>query len=97
MPADDPTRPEPRPSPIFLLDHGSIGYQTGRSTIDPGWVEVVIEDDEVELTLVSTPAKLFALGLSIASMLSLDALGLARIEALEDQVRRLSGGEDPGL
>jgi len=76
-----------RPSPVILLDHGSIGYQSMRSSIDERWVEVILEDDEVEVTLVSTPAKLLALGLNIAGMVTTDAFQeVERVGAALDRI-----------
>lgn len=54
MSTNDTTR---RPPSVFLLDHGSVGYQCMPSAIDDRWIEIIIEDDEVEVTLVTTPAK----------------------------------------
>lgn len=65
MSDDNPTR---RPPSTFLLDHGSVGFQCVKSSIDEKWLEVTIEDDEVEVTIVTTPWKLISIGLHIAAM-----------------------------
>jgi hypothetical protein len=89
MSDSNPTR---RPPSTFLLDHGSIGYQSMRSSIDDRWVEVVLEDDEVEVTLVTTPAKMLALGLSIAGMVAGHTVEDGeRVDTALDRIEQLVG------
>jgi hypothetical protein len=66
-PTQEPTRP---PTPMFVFDHGSLGFQCGSSPVEPGWLEMTIEDDEVEIVIVGSPAKLTAIGLNIAAMVA---------------------------
>lgn len=68
MPTED-TTPR-RPPPIFVFDHGSIGFQCGPSAIEERWIEITIEDDEAEIVLVGTPSKLTAIGLNITAMVA---------------------------
>jgi hypothetical protein len=87
MPEENPTR---RPPSTFLLTHGSVGFQSMRSEIDDRWIEVVIEDDEVEITLVAAPAQMLAIGLNIAGMVANDDTGHAdRIEARLANIERM--------
>ena len=84
MPEEDTTR---RPPSTFLLDHGSVGYQSIPSSIDPRWIEIVIEDDEVEVTMVTTPVKMLAIGLTIAGMVATHAFeGVERVDAALDRI-----------
>lgn len=87
MSDDNPTR---RPPSTFLLDHGSTGYQVNRSSIDPRWIEVTLEDDEVEVTIVTTPVKMLGIGLTMAAMVSTHAFDvLDELETVKESATRI--------